>query len=197
MHRKSHKFQINVEQELIRKYPALERLPRFIEQENLNAFIEAVEKRPEGMKVKIENNALRISPKKQIFHGRLDFLGLERPDDKLNEICDVIREETSRNERPGTDPRKEIIYTKKGSAFENFHDNAMIEPNFLYPGKERKRHPLDRVSSEEIIQRRNLSDRQWNTHSGKIKRKRRVNEDAKEIENAVQYFFPKKQGNII
>jgi len=193
MHRKSHKFQINVEQELIRKYPELVKLPRFIEHENLNAFIQAVEKRPEGMKVKVENNMLRISPKKQIIHARLDFLGLEMPDEKLNDICDVIREETSRNEFPGTDPRKEFIYSKKGSVFENLHDNAMIEPNYLYPGKERKRHPLDRISSEEIVQRRALAERRWDTHSRKFKRKSRVSHDDKEIQNAVQYFFPKSK----
>jgi hypothetical protein len=183
------RVQVVIEQDLLRKYPALAKLPEYIDFSRVKTFVKAIETRPEGMRTSINNNVLRISPRNNIVRGRVDYLGLEIPDEKLSEICDVIYEDTH------VDPRREIYYSKRGSLFENFTEDAQIEPNFLRSGKKRERHPLDRVSCEEVILRRELAERRWEHHqslqrSKNLKKRVTSVKDEKEIQHAVEFFFP-------
>jgi hypothetical protein len=186
-HGKSRRIQVVVEQDLLRKFPHLAKLSEWIEFDRLNAFILAIEKRPEKMKVTVINNALRISAKEMIVSGRLDYLGLERPSDELNDLCDVIRDQTNR------DPRREVYYSRKSSVFRELGEEAMITPNTLYIRKSRGRHPLDLVSTEEVMARRELADRRWNKRAFKGKRKASKDEKDSLDKEVKDYFFSEKK----
>jgi len=122
-----------------------------------------------------------------MIRGRLDYLGLEVIPEEMNDVCDVIRESTN------IDPRREIYFSKKGSLFEKFSDDAMIQPNYIPARGERKRHPLDRVSCEEVIQRRDLAEKRWDNRVRKLNRKsRKTAEEEREVDNVKKYFFPEK-----
>jgi hypothetical protein len=148
-------YVIRIDPALVKKYPHLSKIPQSIASNRLDHFITAIESRAEKMKAEISNGVLWIEERTTEPPKRLDYLGLVKPDAKLQEICQSINEDT------GIDPRREAIYSRRGSAFENLSENAMINQTNGLPGRARVRHALDPIASEEIVQRREIADARW------------------------------------
>ena len=156
--RKRNKITVSVDPNVLRKYPFLDKLQKqYLPLNTINDVMNAIEKRPEGFKVTLLNNILRISLRTVNREGNEDDLGLPRIDGQLKEICEVIRDDTR------SDPRKEIYFSRKSSilAGSNLADDALMVPNHLPPRGQRVRHPLDKVSTEEVAKRRELADKRW------------------------------------
>jgi len=186
--RKKTKISISIDQNALRKHPFLDKLQKqFFPFDTLNDIMNALEKRPEGFKVTLINNVLRISLKEVNREGNEDDLGLPRIDGQLKELCEVIRDDTRR------DPRKEILFSRKASilAGSTLADEALLVPNHLPSRGQRSRHPLDRVSTEEVMKRRELADKRWaNVQKHKPPKKKRTYAD--EAIQRTQEYFDKK-----
>ena len=185
--RRKTKISISIDQNALRKYPFLDKLQKqFFPFDTLNDMMNALEKRQEGFKVTLLNNVLRISLKEVSREGNEDDLGLLRIDGQLKDLCEVIRDDTR------SDPRKEIFYSRKASilAGSNLSDEALLVPNHLPSRGQRSRHPLDKVSTEEVSKRRELADKRWaNGQKHKPKKKRTYVDEAIQ---STQKFFDKK-----
>ena len=150
---------------------------------SLNAVMTILEKR--GFKVEVVYNVLKISLRHVDTLANEDHLGLPKIEGDLKDLCDVIRESTSFGKRGGIDPRTQIYYSRRSSILQgsDLGDDALLTPNSLPTKGERKKHPLDLTSTEEVILRRQLADRRWQEQ----KKKQRNNAN-KKIENAKNFF---------
>jgi hypothetical protein len=186
--RKKNKIIVSVDPNALRKYPFLDKLQKqYLPLDTLNDIMNALERRPEGFKVVLLSNILRISLKVVNRDGNEDDLGLPRIEGQLKEICEVVRDETR------TDPRKEIYFSRRASvlAGSDLADEALIVPNHLPSRGQRVRHPLDRVTTEEVMKRRELADKRW---SDGLKRRPRKRNPAEEVvRHAQRYFEPKDE----
>ena len=128
----------------------------------LNDVIIALEI-PEGFKVEFAYNVLKVSLFNVNREGNDDYLGLPKVQGQLKDICDVIRETTAFGTHSGIDPRTQIYFSRKSSILHgsNLSENALIAPNYVPARGERKRHPLDLVSTEEVALRRQLANQRW------------------------------------
>jgi hypothetical protein len=154
--------------------------------DTLNDIMNALESRPEGFKVILLNNVLRITLKEVNREGNEDDLGLPRIEGQLKDLCEVIRDDTK------SDPRKEIYYSKKASilAGSNLSDEALLVPNHLPSRGQRSRHPLDKISCEEVSKRRELADKRWSNVEKRKSKKRKTHVD--EAIQRTQRFFEQK-----
>jgi hypothetical protein len=185
--RKKNKIMISVDPNVLRKYPFLDKLQKqYLPFESLNDIMNALEKRSEGFRVTLLNNILRVSLKTISRDSNEDDLGLQRIEGQLKEICEVIRDDTR------SDPRKEIYFSRKSSilAGSDLSDDALLAPNHMPAKGQRVRHPLDRVSTEEVNKRRELSDRRW---AEIYKRRPRKRNPAEESVRDAQKFFDKTE----
>jgi hypothetical protein len=185
--RKRNKIMVSIDPNVLRKYPFLDKLQKqYFPLDTLNEIMNALEKRPEGFKVTLLNNMLRISLRTINREGNEDDLGLPRIEGRLKEICEVVRDDTR------SDPRKEVVFSRKSSilAGSNLSDDALIVPNHLPTKKVRVRHPLDRVSTEEVAKRRELADKRW---SDGFKKRPRKRNPAEEVVRNAQKFFDKTE----
>jgi hypothetical protein len=185
-------FSISVHAEALRQYPNLDKLQRqFFPMSSLNDVMNVLEKREEKLKLELVYNVLKVSLRIVDREANQDHLGLPRIEGLLKDLCDIIRESTSFNTRSGIDPRREIYYSRKSSILQgsNLSDDALIAPNCLSPRGIRKHHPLDLVSTEEVVQRRQLADRRWQEQKKQFKRSNR------KIEQAKDWFAKKPEGD--
>jgi len=186
------KFCISVDHNALRQYPFLDRLQKqFYPMPTLNDVINILEKRPEGFKVELVYNVLKVTLKEVNRDGNDDYLGLPKVQGQLRDICDVIRETTSFGTHIGLDPRTQIYYSRKSSILQgtDLSDDALIAPNHLPTRGERKRHPLDMVSTEEVVKRRELADRRWAEQKRQQRKKASISSG--KIRNAQDFFLKK------
>jgi hypothetical protein len=152
-----------------------------------------IQNRPEGLRVELIHNVLKVFLVNVNREGNDDYLGLLKVDGPLKDICDVIRETTSFGKRGGIDPRTQIYYSRKSSVLQgsNLSDDAMIAPNYIPARGERKRHPLDRVSTEEVVLRRQLANQRWEKQKKEQKERLKRSSASRKIENAKEYLTKK------
>lgn len=181
------RFRVEIEPDLLKACPSLCReLPLWVESNEINSLINSISDRGRGMQVAIHVNVVKILCNDPRFMpADPDILGLERADELLKQVCDVVREFTN------LDPRRAVLYAKRGSAFENLSDEAMIEPNYLNRNR-RRRHALDRISCEEITERRRLAESKWNNQLAATQQPSRESQvhDEERTEEVLQFFFP-------
>jgi hypothetical protein len=178
------RYSIVIDSNALRKYPFLDKLTKEkISSEKVNDFINAVEARPEGFKVELINQSIRVILKQVDREGNEDTLGLPRIEGQLKEICEIFRDDTR------VDPRKEIYFSRKSSILNGseFTEEALIAPNSLPVKGNRKRHPIDRVTCEEVVKRRELADRRWSSVNKKRKHQP-SKQQHRDTENAKDYF---------
>jgi hypothetical protein len=191
------KFCISVDHNALRQYPSLDKLQKqFYPVSTLNDVINALQSRQEGFKVELVYNVLKVTLREVNREGNDDYLGLPKVQGHLKDICDVIRETTSFGTHSGIDPRTQIYYSRRSSILQgsDLSDDALIVPNHLPARGEKKRHPLDMVSTEEVAKRRELADRRWEDRKREHKRQeRRLNQNTGKIRNAQDWFI--RQGN--
>ena len=184
------KIRIALDSDVLKEYPFLDNLEKqIITPDRVNSVMNALESRPEGFRVSFINDTIRIGLRLQKIEASTDYLGLPKIEGKLKEICEIVASETH------SDPRKEIYYDGRSSilAGSDLSDNALIQPNCLpQPGRMRKRHPLDRISTEEIAKRRQLADQRWEDVKQERKRQKKPKED-KEITRAKEFFNKKTE----
>lgn len=184
------KFSILVDHNALYQYPFLDKLQkRFYPISSLNEIINALENRQEGLRVELVYNVLKLFLINANRDSNNDYLGLPKIEGQLKEICDIVREATSFGNHGGIDPRTQRFYSRKSSILQgsNLSDDALLAPNCLSSRGERKRHPLDLVSTEEVAKRRELADRRWKEQK-KQQRKRSNETNTKKIENAKNFF---------
>jgi hypothetical protein len=191
----SKKFTISVDHNALRQYPFLDRLQKQqFPFSTLNDVMNALENRPEGFRVELSYSVLKLSLIVVDREGNEDYLGLPKVEGQLKDLCDVIRETTSYGKRGGIDPRTQIMYARKSSILQgsNLSEDAFIAPNCLPSRGMRKRHPLDIVSTEEVMKRRELANRHWQDQKKEQKqRDKRTNINTRKIEQAKDFFDKK------
>jgi hypothetical protein len=184
------KFSILVDKNALYQYPFLDKLQKQqFPMSSLNDVMNILETRPEGLKIELSYNILKIfliSVKRDSNND--DYLGLPKVEGQLKDICDVIREATSFGKRGGIDPRTQIYYSRKSSILQgsNLSDNSLIAPNYIPARGERKRHPLDLVSTEEVVKRRELANRRWEEQ--KKQQRKKQSDVSLKIESAKKFF---------
>jgi hypothetical protein len=188
--KKGSNYNITIDVDLLKMFPQLSTLPASIDPASYHDFVTAVESRSEGMKVELSRGIVRIKSKSPIRRNRFDFLGLEIPDPKLNEICEVIRDDT------GRDPRRDIVYAKRGSILGDLPESARVHIRNGLPRPQVKSHPLNPISDEELVTRRELSESRWTRskrYNTKIQDTRKT--EIEEKSNEVKKFFFRKKRN--
>jgi hypothetical protein len=185
------KFSIAVDHNALRQYPFLDRLQKQqFPLHTLNDVMNALENRPEGFRVELSYNILKVYLIKVDREGNEDYLGLPKIEGQLKDLCDVIRESTSYGKRGGIDPRTQIFYSRRSSilAGTDLDDSAMLAPNYIPPRGMRKRHPLDLVSCEEVVKRRELASRRWAEQKKEQKQKEKRSNTTLKIDRAKDFF---------
>jgi hypothetical protein len=195
----SKKFSISVDHNALRQFPFLDRLQKQqFPISTLNEVMYVLENRPEGFKIELVYSVLKVSLINVNRDTNDDYLGLPKIEGQLKDLCDVIRETTSYGTRGGVDPRTQIYYSRKSSILQgsNLSDDALIAPNYVSNRGLRKRHPLDLVSTEEVVKRRELANRHWQEQKKEQRRKQQSSINSK-IRNAQDFLtrsnFDKKQ----
>lgn len=186
------KFSISIDNNALRQYPYLDKLQRqLFPISALNEVMNALENRREGFRLELVYNVLKVFLINVNREGNDDYLGLLKVDGPLKDICDVIRETTTFGAHAGIDPRTQIYYSKKSSILHgtNLTEDALIAPNYVPARGERKRHPLDLVSTEEVVLRRQLANQRWEQQKKEQReRNKRLNTSTRKIENAKDFF---------
>jgi len=162
-------FTIKIDSDAMRYRPSLINLPTQIDAVVFNDFLKVIE--DIGFECSIYLNKIHVSMPQNKFRGKTDYLGLDYLPRHINDISDVIREAT------GVDPRRNLVYSAKGSIYENMQRS--------------RNHPFDPIPAEEIRLRRLLAESHWNRQRFHDRQRKESNEREEKIEYVQEYFRSK------